>query len=72
MTVVAALVIGTAVLCAAIGVGLHVLVFHGSAADPQPYITGAITGAGACIAVGIVQPWGAHRRRRYDGDERSN
>jgi hypothetical protein len=71
MPVVVGLVVGAAVVCAAVGVGLHVLVFHGSAADPQPYVSGAVIGAGSCIAVGIAQPWGERRRRRRDGDGRS-
>ena len=62
IVLVVAVLLAGGVVAGAAGAGLHVLLGSGRFLDPQPWITGAIIGAGSCFAVGVAQPSGERRR----------
>ena len=64
IVLVIAVLLAGGVVAGAAGAALHVLLGGGRFLDPQPWITGAIIGAGSCFATGIAQPWGERRRAR--------
>lgn len=64
IVLVVALMLAAGVVAGAAGAALHALLSGGRFFDPQPWISGVITGAGVCFAVGVAQPWGEARRAR--------
>ena len=63
VALVLAVSLGVGAVCALAGAAVLVLAFHRQVDGAQPYVSGAIIGAGTFLAAGGVQPRSARRRR---------